>query len=202
MQPAWIRRIRSGTRPTYFPSPEPYASSVPRRGGKMQGLSCGVDGGRVGRFETRDGRLLLKYVAKFVDAFEQAMPGEAVDGKFDGAAAGQGEGLGSQVDFDRGIGIGEQFGVDVARHDDGQKRVLECISTEDIGEGSADYGAKSVLQERPGRVLTRAAAAEIIAGEQDFGCFGLGLVQDEIRFRFASRVVAPVIEQLITEALF
>ena len=51
----------------------------------------------------------------------------------------------------------------------------------------ADHGAEAPLRERPRRVLARAAAAEVIAGQQDLHALRFRLVEYEIRIRIALR---------------
>src|SRR2546430_2752097 len=53
------------------------------------------------------------------------------------------------------------------RQHDRQHAVLQAIIEKDVGERRSDDGAESVVAERPGRVLARAAAAEVAAGKQD-----------------------------------
>ena len=65
----------------------------------------------------------------------------------------------------------------------------------------ADDRAEAELGERPGGVLARAAAAEIIAGEQHLSALRARLVEDEIGLGMAFGVVAPVVEELLVEAL-
>lgn len=50
---------------------------------------------------------------------------------------------------------------------DGQQAVLVAVVEEDVGEAGGDHGAKAKLVQRPGRVLARGAAAEVLAREQD-----------------------------------
>ena len=49
----------------------------------------------------------------------------------------------------------------LAQHD-GQQAVLEAVVEEDVGVGRRDDGAKTVLRQRPGRVLAAGTAAEIL----------------------------------------
>ena len=112
----------------------------------------------------------LQNIAKLVHAFHQAVLGETVHREFHRAAGGRGERLVGQIDLHRGRGVlrdgGEQLGMDIRRHHDGQQRVLQRVLLEDVGERSADHGAETELRERPRRVLARTAAAEIVAGQQ------------------------------------
>ena len=62
-------------------------------------------------------------------------------------------------------------------------------------------GAEAVVEQRPGRVLARGAAAEVAAGDQHLAARGRGLVQHEVGLRRAVGVVAPVGEQRAAEAL-
>ena len=56
-----------------------------------------------------------------------------------------------------------------------------------------------ILRQRPGRMLARTAAAEVVARQQNLARLRLGLVQDEIRLRLALGIVAPVAEKLIAQ---
>ena len=60
----------------------------------------------------------------------------------------------------------EQLLLRITRDDDRQQRVLTASSAEDVGERGADHGAEAILRQRPRRVLARAAAAEVVAGQQ------------------------------------
>ena len=65
------------------------------------------------------------------------------------------------------LGIVHQL-VDVfLRQHDRQDAVLEAVVEEDVGEAGRDDAADAEVLQRPGRVLARRAAAEIVAGDQD-----------------------------------
>src|SRR5580658_10042522 len=134
------------------------------------------------------------------------MLGEAVHRKFHHAAIGSGERLFHQVYLHRGIRIGihsrEQGGMHVRRNYNRQQRVLERVLAEDIREGSTQHGAESELSERPGSVFARAAAAEVIARQQDLRACYSGLVENEIGLWIALRVIAPIVKQLLVKAQF
>ena len=92
---------------------------------------------------------------------------------------------------------------------DRQEAVLEAIVEEDVGKTGCDHAAKSVLVQRPGRVLTRGAAAEILARQQDGGALVTRLVEHEVRIglallrvlaRLAWVQVAPRVEEVLPEA--
>src|ERR1700730_562786 len=91
--------------------------------------------------------------------------------------------------------------MDFRRHYDRQERILQSVRLEDVGEAGADDGAESELREGPRGVLARATAAEIVAGQQDLGSLGAGLVEDEIGLGIALIVVAPIAEELLVQAL-
>jgi len=48
-----------------------------------------------------------------------------------------------------------------------QEAVLQGIAAEDVGDLRADDGAKAIIEERPGRMLARGAAAEVAARDED-----------------------------------
>src|ERR1022692_2790034 len=89
----------------------------------------------------------------------------------------------------------------ILRHYDRQQRILQRILLEDIGEAGADHRAEAPLRQRPRSVLARAAAAEIVACQQHLRALDLRLVEDEIRIRIPLRIVPPVVEELLVEAL-
>ena len=53
------------------------------------------------------------------------------------------------------------------RQDNRQNAVLEAIVEEDVGERRGDHAADAEVEQRPRRMLARAAAAEVLAGDQD-----------------------------------
>ena len=75
----------------------------------------------------------------------------------------------------------EQRGRPSFGQHDRQQAVLEAVVEEDVGEARRDDRAESRTAERPGRVLARGAAAEVLAREQDRGAPVARLVQHEVR---------------------
>src|SRR5271165_6263821 len=138
-----------------------------------------------------DGILLMQDVAKFVDAFEQAMLREAVDGKLHLAFVRQRDGLRCEVNVQGRVRMGEEPRMNIGRNNNRKQTVLQRIALEDVREGSADDSSESVLEQRPGSMLTGTAAAEVIAREQNLRPFGPRLVEDEILLRRWSSGIAP-----------
>ena len=85
------------------------------------------------------------------------------------------------------LGIVHQLVDLLARQHDRQDAVLEAVVVEDVGEAGRDDAADAEIQQRPGRVLARRAAAEILAGDEDLGLAVGRLVQHEIRVLAAVR---------------
>ena len=90
----------------------------------------------------------------------------------------------SQIDRQRGVGaalgVVEQL-LQVLRRDlDRQHAVLEAVVVEDVAERGRDHAADAEIHQRPGRVLARGAAAEIVAGDQDLGLAIGRLVEHEV----------------------
>src|ERR1035437_6552018 len=161
-----------------------------------------VDGRGVGGFIGAGLGSLLQDVAEFVDALHQAVLGEGVHREFDRAAAGRGQRLVGQIDLHDGAGAGgEEFRVHVRRHHDWQQRILQRVLLENIGEAGRDHRAEAPLGKRPGSVLARTAAAEVVAGQQHLDALRRGPVEHEIGVRIARRVVAPIVEELLVETL-
>ena len=110
---------------------------------------------------------------------------ERLDRKLHRAARGQRQARGLKIDIDLGARMLEQPLRGRFVHHNGQQAVLQGIAAENIGDLGADDCAKSVIKERPGRVLARGSAAKIASGHQDFRAAGFGPIQDEIRIRRA-----------------
>src|SRR5207244_5688945 len=92
---------------------------------------------------------------------------------------------------------------------DRQQAVLAAVVVEDVGERRSYDRAKAVVEERPGRVLARAAAAEIAPREQDRSTLIARIVEDEVGVarpprivhgRLAAIEVTPCVEQIRTKA--
>src|SRR6266542_4383373 len=87
-------------------------------------------------------------------------------------------------------------------HDDREQTIFQRVVAKDVGKGSADYRAEAKIHQRPGGVLARAAAAEIVAREQNGRTGKLRPVEDEIRPWPAVSIVTPVVKKDLPEAGF
>ncbi len=81
----------------------------------------------------------------------------------------------------------------------GHEAILQRVVAEDIGELGADHGLEAVVRQRPRRMLTRRAAAEVVAGDQNRAALGFGPVQREVGTRVALLVVAPLGEEVLAK---
>ena len=88
----------------------------------------------------------------------------------------------------------------LGRQHDRQDAVLEAVAVEDIGEAGRDDSADAIVQQRPGRVLARAAAAEVLTRDDDLGLAVGGLVQDEVRVLGAVLIITHFLEQVLAQA--
>ena len=108
-----------------------------------------------------------------------------------------------EVDFD--LAAGARFVGDVAQDglvgdDDGQHAVLEGVVEEDVSEGGRDNALDAEVEERPGGVLARAAAAEVGARhDEDLRVAVDALVQDEVGV-FGAVLVAELVEEGAAES--
>ena len=82
---------------------------------------------------------------------------------------------------------------------DRQHAVLEAVVVEDVAELRRDHAADAVVHQRPGRVLARGAAAEVVVGDDDLGLAVGRLVEHEIRVLAAVVLVAQLREQALGE---
>ena len=85
------------------------------------------------------------------------------------------------------------------RHLDRQDAVLEAVVVEDVGERGGDHAADAEVEQRPGRVLARGAAAEVLARHQDLRLAVGRLVEHEVGLLLALLVVAQLVEQVLAE---
>src|SRR6266851_3556063 len=156
------------------------------------------------RLEGGDRRRLLQGEPDIVEAVQQAVLAERVDVEFDDAAIGPGDRLAGETDSEPGVGallgVVHQLVDDLLRQPDRQDAVLEAVVVEDVGEARRDDAADAEIQERPGRVLARAAAAEILAGDQDLRLPVGRLVEDEIRVLRPVIAVAQLVEEGLAQA--
>src|SRR5216684_7221952 len=156
------------------------------------------------RLEGGDRRRLLQGEPDIVEAVQQAVLAEGVDVEFDDAAVGPGDRLAGEIDGEPGVGallgVVHQRVDDLLRQLDRQDAVLEAVVVEDVGEARRDDAAYAEIQERPGRVLARAAAAEILADDQDLRLPVGRLVEDEIRVLRPVIAVAQLVEEGLAQA--
>ena len=59
--------------------------------------------------------------------------------------------------------------------------LLTQLLKKDIGEAGRDHTTDTEVEQRPGRVLTAGATAEVLIGDQNLGIAISVLVQDELR---------------------
>src|SRR6202171_2442508 len=128
-------------------------------------------------------RGFLQGQAGIVETVREAMFVERIDIEGDDAAIGAANFLGFEIDRERRIGAAlgviHELGEVFWRNNDRKNTVLEAVVIENIGKTRRDDAADSKVEERPGSMLARGAATEIISRDKNFG-FAIGrLVQDE-----------------------
>src|SRR5438105_4784517 len=152
------------------------------------------------RLELADLVRVAQREADLVEPVQQAVLAERIDVEVHAERLiGRRYGLLLEVDHQAEarecIALVEQA-IDLALgEDDRQKAVLERVDEEDVGGRRRNYTAKAVIDERPGRMLARGAAAEILPGEQDRRVAISRLVQHELRV-----LLPPVGEEALAEA--
>src|SRR6187402_1366603 len=85
-------------------------------------------------------------------------------------------------------------------HHDGEQAVLQRVAAEDVGDLAGDHRLDAVIEQCPRRVLTRRAAAEVVAGDENRAAARVGLVQWEGGIVAAIGGVAPVFEAMLAQA--
>jgi hypothetical protein len=144
--------------------------------------------------------LLLQQEAKLVDTVQQAVAREGIDREINASPRGQLQGAPLQIDADFAAGIDRSARSLVALiDDDGQQAVLQRVVAEDVGDLGADDRAEAVIQQCPGRVFARGAAAEIAARPTSTWQPAPAAGSDEVGLWVPSRI-APVGKQLLAEA--
>ena len=76
---------------------------------------------------------------------------------------------------------------------------MKLLEIEDVGEISGDHAFDPEIIERPGGMLARRTAAEIMGRHQDLGIAIGRLVEHEIRVYRAVLVIAQIVKQVLTE---
>src|SRR3954469_143436 len=149
--------------------------------------------------EAVDLGLLLLGQPDVVEAVQHAVLAVRVDIELHHAAVGPADLLLLQVDRQRrvgaALGVVEQFLQILGADLDRQHAVLEAVVVEDVAELGRDHAADAVVHQRPGRVLARGAAAEVVVGDDDLRLAVGWLVEHEIRIVAAVVHVAHLGEQ-------
>src|ERR1700751_2519287 len=99
------------------------------------------------------------------------MIAERVDIEVDDATIGAANFLGFEIDRERcigaALGVLHQLGEVFWRDNDRKNTVLEAIVIENIGKTRRNDATDSKIEERPGSVLARRAATEIISRDKN-----------------------------------
>src|ERR1700752_3381838 len=147
-----------------------------------------LEGADLVRVREREGDL--------VDPVQQAMLAERFDLEAkDVRAVERGNALLLEIDGEpesrKGFGLVEELVDLMRRQDDGEQTVLEAVVEEDVAERGRNERAKPVVEQRPRRVLARAAAAEVAARKQYLRALVALLVQHEVGVERAPGRIAP-----------
>src|SRR5688572_2357359 len=161
------------------------------------------------RLERLDLVGVLEREPDLVEPVQQGMLGERVDVELEALAARRGHRLRLEVYRDPVTRLPLDLleePVDGLRVElDQQQAVLEAVVVEDVREARRDHGLEPVLQQRPGSVLARGPAAEVLAREQHRCAAVARLVQHEVGVERPLRVVhaglamvqvTPLVEQV------
>src|SRR5690348_12447857 len=105
------------------------------------------------------------------------MPREGLERKADSSAIGKRERAFRHIDRERRTWMRHEPLRRGVLHDHRQQSVLQGVVVEDVSELGADHGTEAMVDERPRGMLTRRAAAEIAAGDEDPAADGGRLVE-------------------------
>src|SRR5262245_26176092 len=154
--------------------------------------------------EARDRRRLLHGEPDVIQSVEQAALAMRIDVELHHAAVRSADLLVFEIDGERRIGaalrIIEQLVEILGRDPDGQNAVLEAVVVENVAELGGDHAADAEIEQCPGRMLAARAAAEIVAGDEDFGVAVGRLVEHEVGILAAVLAIAQLREQAGAEA--
>src|SRR5271169_6046468 len=129
---------------------------------------------------------------------------ERIDLEFDFAAVGAADLLFRQIDRDRGIlaahGVIQKLVDFTLRQRDRKKAVLEAVVIKNIGEARRYEARDSKIRQGPRRMLTRGAATEIGACDEDFRLAVGRLIENERRDFLSVRRITQIVEQETPEA--
>src|SRR6266545_2470113 len=153
------------------------------------------------RLVRRDRLLLRQQEAQLVDAVHEAVLREAVERERCDGPVRQRDRLRPEIDLHLRAGGRHELRDRRRLQHDRYEPVLERVVAEDVGDARRDHGPEAVVHERPGGVLARGAATEVVARDEDLAALRLGAVQDEVGARLPLRVVAPVGEEAVAEPL-
>src|SRR5215213_4205577 len=147
---------------------------------------------------------MLQREADVIEAVQQAMATEGLDFELCREATAVGERAGFEVGRQLirlmlASALEQLFDLLLGKADR-EQAVLEAVVVKDIGKAGGDNRAESIVFERPGGVFSARTTAEVAAGEQDAGAFGVRLVQLEVGIERAVVIANPVPEQELSEA--
>ena len=97
--------------------------------------------------------------------------------------------INTQLVAGEGFDFIEQAGNIQLVQDDRQQAVLEAVVKENIGKGRRDNGAKAVLHQGPGSVLTAGTTTKVLARQQHGSALVAVLVQHKIRVQRAAGII-------------
>src|SRR5258708_8648189 len=135
--------------------------------------------------ESLDGVDMLQCQRDVVQAAEQALPAEGINFESEHLAAVRiRDRLRAEIDHQpesgkRGDILKQAIDLEFGQYD-WQQAVLEAVVVENIGITRRDQRTEAKVVQRPGCVLARGAAAEILARKQNLRALVARLVQDEI----------------------
>jgi len=162
---------------------------------------CSPSCRRSAALERADLCVALDQKAELIDSIHEQVAGECLERKADGCSSGQHQRRRRQVNANFRTWVLDEPAGGRRVDDHRQEAVLQGIAAEDVGDLRADDGAKAIIEERPGRMLARGAAAEVAARDEDAAIAGGGAVEDEVLLRRAFRVIAPVGEEVLAQAI-
>ena len=151
--------------------------------------------------------------ADVVPAVEQAFLAERINAEGNEMTIRATHRLFRQIDQQavarRGIDLLEQRLDFIRRQRDQQNAVLETVAEKNVGEALGQDDAETVIEQRPGRMFTRTATAEVLARQQNVGPGITRLIQHEIRVLRARLAIlsgladihiAPLVEEIRAES--
>ena len=114
--------------------------------------------------------------------------------------------MGGKIDLNLGLRVclygSEEVGEEGVRNDYGKDAIVQFVLLMDVGKEAGDDDPEAIASDSPCGMLSARAATEVAASDEDAGAGVGGIVEHEGGDGLALLVVAPIVKEIVAEALF